>query len=199
MTVTCPKGHESTEPDFCSECGARLGSAMAETSAPAAEICPDCNSARPPDGGKFCELCGYNFETGAYGEIPLPPAAPEKWTVLVTVDPALKEPGSPDPPPDWSPVTIAADRDTLLIGRTSKSRAIAPEIPLDFDTAVSHRHAVLTRTNASGWSIRDVGSSNGTRLNGRDIQAMIDVPLNPGDRVTLGHWTCITLSRAPQT
>jgi hypothetical protein len=200
MTFTCPKGHESTEADFCSDCGSKIGSAPADAPAvpPATDTCPDCKSPRQPDAGKFCELCGYNFESGAHGEIPTYTPAPENWTVLITIDPALKESESPDPPSEWSPRTVKADRDTLHIGRTSQSRAINPEISLDFDSAVSHRHAVLTRNNAKGWSIRDVGSSNGTRLNGKDIQAMIDVPLQPGDRVTLGHWTCLTLSREPQ-
>jgi DNA-directed RNA polymerase subunit RPC12/RpoP len=234
MTVTCPKGHSSSEPDFCSECGAKI--AAQETPAPAPlssvamsspDVCPDCGSHRPTDGSKFCELCGYNFETGAHGEIPLspqpasaaavaPPATtsapapestpipentpgPEKWTVLVTIDPALKESGSPDPPAGWSPLSIPAERNTLLIGRSSQSRSIAPDIPLDFDSAVSHRHALLTRSNGSDWSIRDIGSANGTRLNGQDIQAMVDVPLKPGDRITLGHWTCLTLSNESQT
>ena len=67
-------------------------------------------------------------------------------------------------------------------------------LKLDFDTAVSHRHALLTRTNGSGWIIRDIGSSNGTRVNGEDVKTMADTPLKPGDRVTLGHWTCLTIS-----
>ena len=153
-------------------------------------------------------MCGYNFETGAHGEIPTvpepepPPAVPqpasEKWSVIISVDPSLKEPASPDPPPDFSPVSDFADRDALLIGRTSQSRAIAPEIALDFDSAVSHRHALLTHTGPNGWAIRDIGSSNGTRVNGKDLEGMTDVPLNPGDRITLGHWTCLTLARELQ-
>jgi hypothetical protein len=120
---------------------------------------------------------------------------PSRWTVLVTVDPSLREPESPEPPADWKLITIAADRDTLLVGRSSQSRATMPDITLDFDSAVSHRHALLTRTNGSGWTIRDIGSSNGTRLNGQDLQPMVDVPVKAGDRVTLGHWTCLTLSQ----
>jgi FHA domain len=212
MTINCPKGHTSTESDFCSECGAKIGGASANAALAGANgqpsgngACPDCGIQRTVDRGNFCELCGYNFETGAHGEIPLPgqsaadapPAV--KWTVLVTVDAALKEPESPDPPEAWTPVSIPADRDALLIGRTSQSRAAAPDIALDFDLAVSHSHALLTRTNGPGWTIRDIGSSNGTRLNGTDLQPMVDVPLKAGDRVTLGHWTCLTLSDQSQT
>jgi len=243
MTVTCPKGHQSTEADFCSECGAKINGsringaganggpgqpAQPSATAAATQTCPDCKTQRSADGSKFCELCGYNFETGAHGEIPMaapvpapeapvarpqtlaPPQTPdaslavpepavdEKWTLVISIDPALKDEGSPDPPADWPPKQVAADRDTLLIGRTSESRAIHPDIALDFDSAVSHRHAILTRGGATGWTIRDIGSSNGTRLNGKDVQPMLDVPLNAGDRVTLGHWTCITLAHEPQ-
>lgn len=208
MTVTCPKGHQSSEPDFCSECGAKIGLASTNGHAPntpapvGADACPDCGTHQAVDGGAFCELCGYNFQTGAHGEIPVPSQQAgkpvPKWMVVVTVDPTLKEPESPDPPADWTPLSIPADRDTLLIGRTSQARTAAPDIALDFDLAVSHRHALLTRANGSGWTIRDIGSSNGTRVNGQDLQAMIDVPLNAGDRITLGHWTCLTLAQENQ-
>jgi hypothetical protein len=149
-------------------------------------------------------LCGYNFETGAHGEIPLPPAAEpppapatpvEQWSIQVTIDPSLKEATSPDPPTDWQPFTVPAQGTTLLVGRKSASRNIAPEISLDFDSAVSHRHAILTRTDGTGWVLRDIGSSNGTRLNGQDVQPNTDVAVRPGDRITLGHWTCLTLNR----
>ncbi len=212
MTVTCPKGHTSTEEDFCSECGAKIGNVAAsngshsEAMQTGAENCPDCGTPRAAGGVRFCELCGYNFETGAHGEIPLasvpeppppppPPAAPvEKWSIQVTVDPSLKESASPDPPADFQPVSIAVEGTTLLIGRRSASRGIAPEISLDFDTAVSHRHALITRADGSNWSLRDIGSSNGTRVNGQDVEPMVDVALKPGDRITLGHWTCLTLA-----
>ena len=216
MTVSCPKGHASTEADFCSECGARIATQTAEAPPLQANgACPDCRTKRLADGGKFCELCGYNFETGAHGEIPTLSAAPvpepepvaapapapvqQRWTVRITVDPALREAGSPDPPADWAQLSVDANRDSLLIGRSSQSRAIAPDISLDFDSAVSHRHALITRVNGSDWTIRDIGSSNGTRLNGQDLKAMEDVPLRPGDRVTVGHWTCLTLAREPES
>jgi pSer/pThr/pTyr-binding forkhead associated (FHA) protein len=220
MTVTCPKGHTSTEDDFCSECGAKIapasGNETAISNTAADQLCPDCNAPRL-DGGRFCELCGYNFETGAHGEIPVTPAAPApvpppaapslvadippapaKWTVFITADPALKQEDSPDPPADWTPRTIAASTETLLIGRKSQSRGIFPDILLDFDSAVSHRHAVLTR-NGENWTIRDLGSSNGTRLNGKDIEPMTDVPVSAGDQITLGHWTRLTLEREGKT
>jgi predicted component of type VI protein secretion system len=181
------------------------------------EACPDCGAARTADGGNFCEVCGYNFVTGAHGEVPVadPPAAapvppeadpipepaapasrlapPAGWAVLINVDPSLRDAGSPEPPADFAPVTIDLDKPVSMIGRKSPSRAIFPEIALDLDAAVSHRHAILQRGDDGTLVLRDIGSSNGTRLNGKDVEPMTDKPLQDGDQITLGHWTRITV------
>src|SRR5215470_1695504 len=74
MERICPKGHVSTDPDYCSECGAKLdGAASAinpaaaiapEGLAPAAdgEHCPVCGTRRAV-GARFCEVCRYDFQT----------------------------------------------------------------------------------------------------------------------------------------
>jgi hypothetical protein len=198
---TCPKGHPSTEPDFCSECGARIQATVVAQPAPAVvepspQSCPDCGAARAPDTGIFCEVCGHNFSTGAQGEVPVKaslPQPPAAWTVTVTIDPSLREADSPDPPLAFQPLTIQLDKPTNLIGRMSSSRAIFPEIALDSDDAVSHRHALLERRPDGSLMLRDIGASNGTRLNGHDVQPLVDTPLRDGDQITLGHWTRITI------
>ena len=81
-----------------------------------------------------------------------------------------------------------------LIGRQSAARAIHPEIPLDFDDAVSHRHAVLTKLDDGSLVLRDIGSSNGTQVNATEVQPMTDIPLHDGDEITLGHWTRIKVT-----
>jgi hypothetical protein len=214
---SCPKGHSSTEGDFCSECGAKIngannGSHVPPPTSPIKGACPDCKSPRPSDATVFCEVCGYNYQTGGHGEIPIdplpPPPEPEPaptpvpapsaptWTVVASADPSLKEQGSPDPPSGLRPLFFTIDKDTCLIGRKSEPRGIFPEISLDFDSAVSHRHALLTRTGNATLLLRDVGSSNGTRVNGADIPPMTDFPVREGDRITLGHWTCLKIERA---
>jgi pSer/pThr/pTyr-binding forkhead associated (FHA) protein len=40
---------------------------------------------------------------------------------------------------------------------------------------------------------RDLGSSNGTKLNGAEVASLVDLPLKSGDQLTLGHWTRITV------
>lgn len=50
------------------------------------------------------------------------------------------------------------------------------------DTNVSRRHAELSRTS-QGWRIADLGSTNGTRVNGKRVQ---QTDLSTGDIITLG-------------
>jgi FHA domain len=222
MTVyNCPKGHSSTEPDYCSECGAKIqGDSLLESavkhssvtlssplfSAPSDGLnCPECTAPHDPDSGDFCEICGYNFRTGTSGEIPpvtpvnpvITPAPtidkiPVFYEIIVAIDPSLKTPESPEPPPQ-APYIISLDKESNLIGRTSDRRGIYPEIPLDFDDAISHRHGLIIRQPNGELFLRDVGSSNGTQLNGIDVPHLVDKPLKEGDVITLGHWTKLTI------
>ena len=216
-TFVCPKQHESTEPDYCSECGARIESKPQTPSIASAALpqtCPECGAARDQTEVVFCEICGYNFATGARGEIPVmpqpvsspidpppqiatpapqPPASSQQWTIEISVDPSLHEPGSPDPPADFAATTVNLKSGASLIGRRSAARAIDPEIDLSCDTAVSHRHA-LVEINADGAAfLRDIGAANGTKLNGRQIEPLKDHPLTYGDTITLGHWSRLVL------
>jgi hypothetical protein len=50
-------------------------------------------------------------------------------------------------------------------------------------TDVSRRHAEI-RPDAAGWTIRDLGSTNGVRVNGRPVRG--SEPLHPGDQIELG-------------
>jgi pSer/pThr/pTyr-binding forkhead associated (FHA) protein len=51
------------------------------------------------------------------------------------------------------------------------------------DLSVSRRHAELVR-GAGGWSLNDLGSHNGTRLNGWLVRET--VPVRAGDRLEFG-------------
>ena len=68
---------------------------------------------------------------------------------------------------------------TVELGRESGP------IPLGFDTMVSRRHASLTPTPA-GLQVTDLGSTNGTMVNGMRIQNSL---LNSGDSLTIGTTT----------
>lgn len=88
MTSICPKGHTSTDPDYCSECGARMdpsGASPAGLATPSAlatgavgEPCPDCMTPRPGNA-RYCEVCRYDFvERKRFAGLPVstPTAAP---------------------------------------------------------------------------------------------------------------------------
>ncbi len=53
------------------------------------------------------------------------------------------------------------------------------------DENVSRHHARITQTGGSGWTIRDLGSTNGLRVNGRPVGGG-DEPLRPGDAIEIG-------------
>lgn len=221
QAILCAKGHSSTERDYCSECGARIeGSSTpdgASQSSPAAypgEICPDCGTLREEQDRGFCEVCGFNFLTGAHGEIPMEAApipasenlpqretAPAmettaRWRLTVSLDSSLRFPESPEPPADFVSASMDLDGTALLIGREDIGRGIHPEVALPFDEAVSRRHALLHRAGADApWLLRDVGASNGTRLNGKALSALTDYALEDGDEITLGHWSRLRLER----
>ena len=59
------------------------------------------------------------------------------------------------------------------------------EIVLD-DANVSRKHAAVQPHAAStyGWAVADLGSTNGTKLNGRRVDE--PTPLEPGDRIEVG-------------
>jgi predicted component of type VI protein secretion system len=74
-------------------------------------------------------------------------------------------------------VPLTADR--LTIGRAEDN-----DVVLADDSQVSRVHAVLDRLGP-GWSVRDVGSSNGTFLNGKRLSG--ETRLDPGDELRLGR------------
>ncbi len=92
----------------------------------------------------------------------------------------------------------------IRIGRRGSADPSAPEIDLrepPEDPGVSHIHAVLLAKPDGTWTLVDPGSLNGTCVNGsaEPIPVNIEVPLSEGDRVHVGAWTTITLTRGEAT
>jgi len=162
----------------------------------------------------FCEQCGYDFTTGQAPPSSAAAAPPEepstatdsdvKWVVVVEVDPAwfaLKGALADEPCPPASSSTIALGQHTALVGRSSQSRGIRPEIALDSDTGVSRRHAQLVR-DGDGLSVVDLSSTNGTYVveagsepvdETEPIETRVPTPLHDGDRVYVGAWSRLTV------
>jgi serine phosphatase RsbU (regulator of sigma subunit) len=75
------------------------------------------------------------------------------------------------------PVRRQCERDSLIIGRMG-----AADVALA-DASVSRRHARLFFQDGR-WLVEDLGSRNGTLLNGKPVKGAL--PLNPGDRIRIG-------------
>ncbi len=75
------------------------------------------------------------------------------------------------------------DRDILTIGRSSKN-----DVSLAADLSLSRFHAEIRR-EGDRFVVRDVGSRNGTNLNGTPV--LQPAPVRPGDRITLGETTIL--------
>jgi len=76
------------------------------------------------------------------------------------------------------------DFHVLTKGGVSAGRLSTNDICLP-DEQVSRQHAVFEFVDG-GWRVRDLGSMNGTKVNGTKVE---ECPLSSGDRITLGKHT----------
>ncbi|MET0455258.1 MAG: FHA domain-containing protein [Mycobacterium sp.] len=196
---TCAEGHVSVADDYCDVCGVPIGS----PTAPALEKpCPACGL---PVLGRFCEACGHDSALLAPPPPPPPPPrAPVQWAAVVGADREYYERvlanGGPDTVefPEFFPERrIALRGNATLIGRRNRGQGVEPEIDLGIhpiDRGVSTQHAVL-RIHDSRLTITDLGSTNGTSLNGSDelLRNGEAIALKDGDRIHVGAWTTITI------
>jgi hypothetical protein len=194
---------------------------------PSGQPCPHCSTLNAAEA-LFCENCGYDFTTGT---MPRPQPAPEAdpspsgpadpgtasaqpdaaaasgpvdWVAEVWIDPAWYEAQeSPDPMPSPGlPDVVPLRGPSLLVGRTSRTRNIHPEIACEEDSGVSRRQAQLT-TDGHRWWVEDLDSANGTFV-APASGALPDDPIPVGvkrelaadDRVYLGAWTRLVIRPA---
>jgi hypothetical protein len=80
-------------------------------------------------------------------------------------------------------LTVAGRRLTLPPAGGVVGRSRECDVVLE-DTGVSRRHAELRRGEGGGWIVTDLGSTNGVRVNGRQVRG--SARLAPGDRLQLG-------------
>lgn len=83
----------------------------------------------------------------------------------------------------------------LLIGRRDPRQRVEPDLDLWPDDAVSRRHGQIQRRGNRHFYV-DLGSLNGTSLNGRPLTAEEEVPLSPGDELLIGSQSCIQVLSA---
>jgi hypothetical protein len=90
---------------------------------------------------------------------------------------------------DSGKILPLASRNEFTLGRLSEGQPIMPDIDLTpyqaYASGVSRLHAVVKR-DANRVLVMDLGSSNGTYVNGRRINPHVEEPLSHGDIVALG-------------
>lgn len=157
-------------------------------------VCPNCHH-KEMLGALFCSECGaqlidsgslttQSMQTDSMGAIPpsvdpnfhpVPPPALDVWISL-----HLLESGQ---------ILPLSDRNEFTLGRVSDGQPIMPDVDLSpyqaYANGVSRLHAVLKRSGKD-IKIMDLGSSNGTYLNGKRLSPHAEVTIQHGDVIALG-------------
>jgi len=155
-------------------------------------ICPNCKKENL-DGTVFCEDCGTQLtdvdpmvtqnisadQQELVAEAPVRSVNLQKeldtWASL-----HLMESGQ---------ILPLSDKTEFTLGRISDAQPIMPDIDLTpyqaYASGVSRLHAVLKR-EGTHVRVKDLGSSNGTYLNGKRLKPNVDQTLEHGDMLSLG-------------
>ncbi|HBX71004.1 MAG TPA: hypothetical protein DEH25_16925 [Chloroflexi bacterium] len=160
-------------------------------------ICSNCQN-EEYSGALFCSKCGAQIiqgekpgsTTAIYGNTSVPDAAMQ-----------IQPPSFPTPPAGHKDAAIAllvldteetiflASNEEFSLGRATAGQPIVPDIDLSsfnaYETGVSRLHASLN-TKKHPITIQDLGSVNGTRVNGKKLMPHSKTTLSHGDILTLG-------------
>jgi hypothetical protein len=170
-------------------------------------LCPNCLH-KEMIGALFCSECGTQliYEKGSTTEIFQQPSF-----VKEDVQEKAGSAKIPPPPPGSSPdssvsLNIISTGDILpvvglpevTLGRVSEGQPIIPDIDLSpykaYESGVSRMHASLQLAEDQ-ITVTDLGSANGTRINGMKITSQIPYPIKHGDILTLGKFKIQVLLR----
>ncbi|MBN1230519.1 MAG: FHA domain-containing protein [Anaerolineales bacterium] len=81
-------------------------------------------------------------------------------------------------------------KNEYTLGRVSASQSILPDIDLTtygaFNQGVSRLHATIHIDEDDAINVMDLGSGNGTLLNGEKISPFVNLSIHHGDVITLG-------------
>ena len=154
-------------------------------------ICYNCGQPYRP-GELICPNCNARFTKGVdtrqidLKDVPVAPVPPRGDAFVTSPKPIVLH-------IEGQRISLPADFDDLIIGRASAVPSDPqPDIDLGpFDAevqGVSRRHIRLTRKNYLTYII-DLGSSNGTWLNGKRMSGPAERLLRNGDELRLGKLT----------
>jgi pSer/pThr/pTyr-binding forkhead associated (FHA) protein len=118
-----------------------------------------------------------------------------RWDVIVRVDAALYGKPNADAPVNQPAQTFTLFEAENMVGR--EGTGLRLQVPIRNDPGVSRRQALLIRLPGGGLAVRDLGSANGTQLNGTELVPGVDTPLSDGDSLAVGAWTRIAIRAVP--
>jgi len=164
--ISCSNcGHEELAGAlFCSECGARL--------IPPSDVGATVNIHRTRTD---------SFDRSAQPIFPPPPIAPGECDAK-DCKVAIYIPSNGD-------MIHLKSAQEFTLGRSTSGQTIVPDVDLSpyqaYEAGVSRLHANII-IKGSEVFVQDLGSANGTRLNGKRLYPHVERPLNHGDILTLG-------------
>lgn len=168
--------------------------------------CPNCHN-QETAGALFCSDCGTRLVTA---ELPTTQHIERNQTGM------LIQQSRPPSPAATNPAGVVAEpvvslhlietgmilhlsgQTEFTIGRVVEGQSILPDVDLSPYEAYAHgvsRLHIALKLNNQRVFITDLGSSNGTRVNGQKILPNVDYPLNHGDVVSLGKFKIQVLIR----
>ena len=155
----------------------------------------NCPNGHLSSSDEYCSVCGVKMSAD-----PEPGPAADPTAALWRVECRVFKETAPDettPRAAYESSTeIILTNQVTQIGRSSQKRNLHPEIACDWDSAVSHRHAKIELNPDGDAFLVDVGSTNGTMLNGQLISADTPMKLKDGDRISLGNKTALIIHEA---
>jgi pSer/pThr/pTyr-binding forkhead associated (FHA) protein len=146
-------------------------------------FCTACGH-QNPDDARFCSQCGTRIVTA---EPPAAAAEPQDPTATMTFRaPAKSELGEERPLNDADAAAVDALPSGSALLVVQRGPSAGSRFLLD-DVTVSRRHAEFKR-GPNGFTVRDVGSLNGTYVNRDRID---EVVLQGGDEVQIGKFRLV--------
>ncbi len=158
--------------------------------------CHSCNH-KELSGAIFCSNCGAQLIQAIDNTATSSFTTGDIENLKVIVPPPFKPP--PSETPDCRVAIHILGGETMIyipgneevtLGRFTKGQTIIPDIDLSpyqaYEAGVSRLHANID-LKSHEITIKDLGSANGTRLNGVRIPPHKEYPINHGDVLTLGR------------
>jgi hypothetical protein len=114
------------------------------------------------------------------------PVEPPPETMVYRAEMPLEPDEPPPPPAPREQVTLTIDNGRVVTVKPPRAvvgRSRECDVQVD-DGNVSRRHFELVREGVDDWSVVDLGSTNGTEVNGRRVDGRKRV--EDGDRILIG-------------